>query len=411
MLHANQSATSAIHHQRVLFLLRRMGTLSRAEIARYTGLTKATVSKIIASLQGGGLIHEVGKGQHKRGRPSTLYEFNTSSGISVGVEIRGDELQGVVTRLDAHPLRNYSRPLLDHSPESVIELVAQIIDEVLQDFNEPLAGVGIGLPGVCDKQQKTVILSERLHWKDLPLAQMIEDRLANLGEVLVCVENRANAAALAERWYGVGCDVDNFVYIHIGAGIKAGIILNGEVYTGVNGGAGEIGHSTLDVDGPLCVCGKRGCLEAYASTNAILERAIAQVKAGKGDSLVQRFGPSAENLTIQQLLTAAQDNDPTVMRILEEAARYFGLAVSTVVNFYNPQLVILGPFVTRVPGIFLDVVRNVVNEHVFEIPLRGLSGIVTTSLSQQAVAIGAAALPLAKELQLLEADLNLGPLD
>lgn len=392
----SSSSISVINHQRVLYLIRMNGPLSRAALSRRANLTKATISKIVEDLEKQNLIREVGLEAAGRGRPSLLYEFNPESAVSIGAEILLDEVQAVVTQMDARPLRSFSSPLPDTKPETVARVLKEIAAGIQAEFKNEILGMGVGLPGICDEQQRVLRFSERLNWRNVPLAEMLE----SVTGLSVVVENRANAAALGERWYGAGKDADDFIYIHIGTGIKAGIILNGELYLGNDGGAGEIGHTVIVPDGPPCVCGNRGCLEALASTIAIRERVLSLVQAGRGESLAQRFGDPAA-LTMNQLIEAAVQGDALVNGVFTEAARYIGLAVAGLVNLLNPQKIILGPLATQAPPEFLQAICAAVKSYSFEMSSARIE-IVPTELGAQAVAIGSAALLLERNLRSMQ---------
>jgi glucokinase-like ROK family protein len=392
---------SVINHQRVLLLIRVNGPLSRADMARQTQLTKATISKIVSDLEDAGLVQQVGFTQEGRGRPSMLYEFNNRSSISIGVEILLDEIQAVVTQMDAKPLMRYSKSLSGLKPDMVTKVIQEITEDVKSEFQDPILGMGVGVPGICDDQQRVVRFSERLNWRDVPFADMLE----NIIDLPVSVENRANAAALGERWFGAGQDSEDFIYVNIGSGIKAGIIMKGELFMGHGGCSGEIGHMTIVPDGPLCVCGKRGCLEALASTIAIRERVLSLIQAEKAQSLISLFRGKDLDLSMRQIIDAANVDDPAVNAVLLEAARYIGLAISGIVNILNPEMIILGPLVKQVPIGFLDEIREVVQRHSFDINCKNFK-IVPTKLGTQAVAIGSAALLLEQNLRKMQNSAN-----
>jgi len=394
LLGAARPTSPAVNELRVLHLLRTQGALSRAEIARRTTLTKATASRIIAELERHNLVRELGPRTQRRGRRPILYQFNTTSAIALGLEVRQYECHATVTELDATPLRSYELPLPDRQVSTFIDVLSQIADRVRADFPQPLVGIGVGIPGVYDHQQQLVILAERLGWADLDLVSLIRERIG----LDVYIVNRANAAALGERWYGAGRGCNDLCYLQIGSGIKAGLIVDGELYWGGNGSAGEIGHLTLVPDGPVCVCGRRGCLEALASMQAILDRLKVLAKAGRAETLVARLDHPIEALTRMDVLLAAHAGDPVVLEVLCEAASYIGIAVAHLVNLFNPERIILGGLVNQTPAVFLDTIRASAARHAFEIPWRATE-IVAAELGQEAVAIGAAALLLSDYLQ------------
>jgi glucokinase len=277
---------------------------------------------------------------------------------------------------------------------SFIDVLAQIVAHVRADFPQNLVGIGVGIPGVYDYQQQVLVLAENLEWANLDLVRLIRERLP----LDVYVVNRANAAALGEKWYGAGRGRNDLVFLHIGSGIKAGLIVNGELYSGSNGSAGEIGHMTIVADGPVCVCGKRGCLEALASSRAILERLTGLVRAGRAGTLAAWLGRPIETLTRADVLLAAHAGDPTVLEILQEAAAYIGIGIANLINVFNPECVILGGMVRQTPPMFLDTIKAYAARHAFQIPWQATE-IVTAALGADAVAIGAAALLLADYLQ------------
>jgi glucokinase-like ROK family protein len=394
LLDLTKPISPAVNQMRVLHLLRTRGALSRADIARYTNLTKATASRIISELLSRNLAREVGIGTLRRGRRPILYDFNTASAIALGIEVHQKECQAVVTELDATPLRSYALPLPDTRVSTLLDVLERLVDTVHQEFAQSLVGIGIGIPGIYDDQREMVVLAERLEWTHVELARMIRERL-NLNVYII---NRANAAALGEKWYGAGRGCDDLVFINVGSGIKAGLIVGGTLFSGSNGSAGEIGHMTIALDGPVCVCGKRGCLEALASTTAIVERVKALTRAGKALTAPGRQAAAVEALTRQDVLAAAHAGDPDVLEVFREAGTYIGIAVANLINIFNPRRVILGGLVSQAPAAFLSAIKRAAEAHAFGIPWQA-ADIVIADLGPDAVAIGAAALLLSAYLQ------------
>jgi N-acetylglucosamine repressor len=402
LLDITKPISPAVNQMRVLHLLRTRGALSRADIARYTNLTKATASRIISELMSRNLVREVGMGTLRRGRRPILYAFNTASAIALGIEVHQKECQAVVTELDATPLRSYAVPLPDTRVTTLLAVLEKLVATVHQDFAQSPVGIGIGIPGIYDYQRETVVLAEHLEWTHVELAKMIRERL-NLSVYIV---NRANAAALGEKWYGAGRGCDELAFINIGSGIKAGLIVGGSLFSGSNGSAGEIGHTTIALDGPVCVCGKRGCLEALASTTAIVARVKALARAGKALTSSEYPPAAVEALTRQDVLTAARARDPGVLRVFREAGTYIGIAVANLINVFNPKRVILGGLASQAPAEFLEAIKQAAELHAFSIPWQA-ADIVVAELGQEAVAIGAAALLLSAYLQPSSSPLSL----
>jgi glucokinase-like ROK family protein len=365
------SISPLVNRLRVLNMLRVQGPMSRADLARNTGLTKATVSRLISDLEAKNLIHATGVSPLVRGRHPVIYEFNASSGAAIGVEVQPEGSQVIVTDLAAAPLASFYYTHADTRVETFVQDFQRILSDVRAQVAADIVGVGIGVPGIYDYEREKVILAEHLGWIDVELARLIEEQT----HLETYVVNRANAAALSEKWYGVGKGYNDFVYISIRSGIGSGIIIGGELYWGANGSAGEVGHFTVIPDGPLCRCGKRGCLEALASTTAITAHAKQLVKSGQALLPESLSGRSLEDLTIQDVMAAATAGDDAMCRVLNEAARYIGMAVGNVINLFNPQRIILGGMASYAPSSFLDAVRESAQAHSFNIPWRATSSL------------------------------------
>jgi predicted NBD/HSP70 family sugar kinase len=193
----------------------------------------------------------------------------------------------------------------------------------------------------------------------------------------------------------MGKDYDDLVYVGIGSGIGAGIVLGGELYWGASGSAGEIGHMTIVPGGPLCKCGKRGCLEALASTIAIQERLKTLAKATNNKSIAAIIGHSVDDLSSADVVKAAEAKDELVIQVLKGAGDYIGVGVANMINAVNPKCVIIGGFATYAPPFFLEAVRHSAQSHAFSISWQAVD-ILKSELGKDAVPIGAAALLLSK---------------
>jgi N-acetylglucosamine repressor len=383
--------TYRINEARIIELLRSRGPLSRADIARHTKLTKATISRIISDLEERNLIREVGFGSLKRGRKPVLYEFDTGSQVVVGMEVKHDSCLAIVTNLEATPITRLHYPLPDTEVHTFIEVFEKIFLRAQKEFPGQIIGVGIGIPGIFDYEEDRVILAENIGWANVELAKMIRQRV----NTNVYVVNRANAAALGEKWYGAGKAYSDLIYIGIGSGIGAGIVLSGELYWGANGSAGEIGHMTIAPGGPLCRCGKRGCLEAIASTIAIQERVKTLVKVTNNTSILSIIGHSLDELSPADVVKAANAGDELAIEVLKGIGESIGIGVANMINVFNPQRVIIGGFATDAPPLFLEAIKLSAKSHAFSIPWQA-ADIVKSELGNDAVAIGAAALLLSK---------------
>ncbi len=390
-----KSIARRVNQGRILKLLRSEGPLSRAELARRLGLTKATVSRIIADLEAYNIVRPVGiVATQTSGRNPLLYEFNHNFAHVLGLEVRQLSLRGVVTNLEASPLHRTTLPLSDSRVETVIDGLHTLLRHVHAELDTPkLVGIGVGIPGICDMDSGKVILAENLDWSDVPLLSLLEERF----HIPIYIVNRANAAALGEKWYGGGKDVDSLVYVHVGSGIGAGIVQGGELVQGAKGAAGEIGHITIIPGGPLCRCGKRGCLEALASTTAIVERMRVLTRVKRDTDFMNLIGVPLEEMTPLHIAGAADAGHSLAIEVLQEAAEYIGIGIATVISLFNPQKVVVGGFAGYAPAFFIEAIRKSALHHTMDI-LRDAVHIVPSALGEDAVPIGAAALFISRYL-------------
>ncbi len=395
----------------ILNILRQRGPISRAEIARISKLTPPTVSNLVSELAGSEFIREIGAGDStpSGGRRPTLLTLNPEAGYVVGIKIGVTQLEAILTDLEGKILhRAQAAKVAGEDAKAVVDRLAGLIQNLLNQSNlrrERLLGIGAASSGVINSEKGIVRRSSLLQWKDVPLAQLIEERFP----VPVFIENDANVVALAEKWYGAAVNENNVICITIGVGIGAGIIINGELYGGSHHGAGEIGHIVVDRQGPLCNCGKRGCLEALASDDAIARRAA--MALAQRNLLASAWAHAAQKdpgapqstaalqLTADDVSQAAETGDPLAREIMEETGRYIGIGIANIANLIDPEMIILGGERMGLSGhLLLAAVKGAVNEHLFSQPAAGLR-IVPSSLGNDAWLIGAATLVLKEFFQ------------
>ena len=322
-----------LNRGRVIDALRGRGTASRAEIARATGLSRSTVSSIVADLIEAGLLTEqaeatgVAHGE-AGGRPPVLLSLNPSAGLAVGVDFGHTHLRVAVSDLSHEVLAESWRELdVDHSAEDGLDAAAELVTQVLKEAKvgrKGVIGVGMGLPGPIDRSTGAVGSSSILPgWVGVNAAMEMERRLG----LPVTVENDANLGALAEFVWGSGRGHTDVIYIKLSSGVGAGLLFGGRLHQGAGGTAGEIGHIPAQNGTAICRCGSRGCLETVASVRAIAE----QVAASRGEEVSPR--------DLQKLIA---DRDPAASRLIGEAGREVGVALAGLCNLINPNCVIIG---------------------------------------------------------------------
>ncbi len=372
-----------LNRSRAFNILRERETISRSELARGTGLSRAAISLLADDLLRLEIVREVGIGNSTGGRPPILLQFNPNARYALGARLRDHHWGIVVTNLDAQVVERLDAPIADATPKSAVfalkEGIAQIQKRV--DATRLLPAVGVGTPGLVEVESGVVKTAVDVGWFDVPIRQMLEEALGRR----VYVANRSRVGALAEMWHGPQNGVSDLIYISIGTGVAAGIIIGGDLYPGTNSSAGELGHITILPDGPPCPCGNRGCLQQLVSGPAIVERARQQMQSAPP--------------TLEALFAAAKQNNPDARAIVEETASYLGIAVANLVNLFNPQRIVLGGPVGQAGQVLLKPLRREVRSRAMAYPLSAVQ-IVQSGLGADAGAIGAAVLVLQQTREL-----------
>jgi predicted NBD/HSP70 family sugar kinase len=300
------------------------GPIARARIAEQLGLSPATVTAVTRELLNQGLIRVARRVTPKIGRPSLLLELVGNAAGALGVKIAPDHLVGVRVNLEADAVARYEVPFDATAADAITSLSHSLSSWTIQAPGAPpLLGVGLGVPGVFDAHTATLD-SPLLGWRGVKLAQIVQERLG----LPTFIDNDVNTLAVAERLYGRGHDVDNFITVTIGRGVGLGIVANGDIYRGFGGGAGEFGHTFAVEDGRACTCGKRGCLETIVADPALL------ATARERGLLDARQGSDA----LRQL---AAGGDLRARQIYHEAGNLLGRSVADLVNVLGPELVLI----------------------------------------------------------------------
>lgn len=296
--------------------------LSRADIAAYSGLNKTTVSNLVNELLEANLIYESSPGESSGGRRPVPIHFNQVAGYSIGIDIGVNYILGVLTDLKGKVLLEQKQMIDDTSITLILQIIKEMTHSLMKEMpmsTYGIVGIGIGIPGIVDIEGK-ILLAPNLGWKNTYIKQAIEKEF----KVPVIIENEANAGAYAEKHFGAGQDYQNLIYVSAGIGIGVGIILDGNLYQGVNGYSGELGHMMIQMNGKPCSCGSKGCWEAYASENALLKEAT-------------EIGTTLESI----IISATEQNEAT-LQIVDQIGRYLGIGISNIINTFNPEQIIIG---------------------------------------------------------------------
>ncbi len=375
----SQSSLHRANLERVVRAVRLAGSLTQAEIARSTGLSAATVSNIVRELKDGGTVEVTDTSSG--GRRARSVSLSGDAGIVIGVDFGHTHLRVAVGNLAHQVLAEESAPLdVDASWADGFDRAEALVGELIAGIGvsrEKVIGVGLGVPGPIDVESGTLGSTAILPgWAGINPRQELSQRLG----VPVYVDNDANLGALGELVWGSGRGVKDLAYIKVASGVGAGLVINGQIYRGPGGTAGEIGHITLDESGPVCRCGNRGCLETFAAARYVLPL------------LQSTHGPE---LTMERVVELAREGDPGCRRVIADVGRHVGSGVANLCNVLNPSRVVLGGSLAEAGELVLAPIRESVGRYAIPSAARQLS-VLTGSLGSRAEVLGALALVLSE---------------
>jgi glucokinase-like ROK family protein len=366
MLTGDQEKVRKVNKSIVLNTLRLHAPISRARVANLTGLNRGTVSNIVNVLIEDGLVFEDEQEDSGIGRPAISLGLRPDGGAVIGVEIGVDFIAVLLTNFVAETLweiRIQTTPL--QSQTSIISQTEQLIDQALLIAKEqklrPL-GLGIGLPGLVNVREGNLIMAPNLHWKNVPLRLMWNQRF----HLPIYIENEANLSALSEYYFGVARNVDNFVYLSSGIGLGGGVMINGKLFRGGHGYAGEIGHIQRNPLGEQCGCGRIGCWETQVGPRAVLRRVQNELQVQSDQLLLDACSGDSDNLTFDMVVKCALNGNLICRQAIEEVAVYLGAGIADLVNVFNPELIVIG-------GAFIlgkDILQPIIEKTIFSSALQ-----------------------------------------
>ncbi|MDM5283709.1 ROK family protein [Peribacillus frigoritolerans] len=367
---ADQALVKKMNQKLILNEILKNSPISRAALSEITGLNKSTVSSQVNELIEKNVIFEIGAGQSRGGRRPVMLVFNKNAGYSIGIDIGVDYLNGILTDLEGNIILEKASDLSSPSAGEVKEILFALIHDFIihmPDSPYGLVGIGICVPGLVDSNQK-IIFMPNLEWYIEDLQLLIESEF----NVPVFVENEANAGACGEKVFGVTKNYENIIYISINVGIGVGIIINNELYKGVNGFSGEMGHMTIDFNGPKCSCGNRGCWELYASEKALLDS----------------FSNDEKNMLRKEIVERANKNDVAVLNALQNFGFYVSIGLTNILNTFDAQAIILRNNIIESHPLVLNTIKNEVSSRVYS-HLESMCELLPSSLGRNAPALGA----------------------
>lgn len=334
--------------------------ISRADLADKMGLTRAAVTVIINELIKNGMILNTESRSTSSGRPPVVLEINPDQGLVAAVDIGAMHLSVALGDFSARILEETEVPFrVDKGPKECLQEADNILKQLLQKRGlsaSNLASVGVGVPGPVIAEKGIVMAPPIMPgWDRFPIRATLESQWGTS----VTLNNDAELGALGEWAYGAGRGERNIAFIKVGSGIGAGLIINRQIYGGSTGSAGEIGHLTIDENGPLCACGNHGCLEAFAGGHAIASQARKIVASGRRTLLSEKI---PELITARDVAEAARRGDLTAQEILKRSGTFIGIAIAGLINLFNPSIVIIGGGVAQVGDLLTTPIRQAVRE-------------------------------------------------
>jgi N-acetylglucosamine repressor len=364
----NQDLVRRQNRAIIINLLRLNGPLSRTDIAERAGLAPSCLTRVVRELLNEGVVAEIGKTGSSGGRPAVLVALNANYARTIGVKVESRRILAASVDMSGAIVARAETAFDDApSPSVAINAIVRLTDKLRVGRT---LGVGVSISGFVDPITGADLYSPILGWEKVPLREPLARRLS----LPVWVENDVNALALAERWYGAGRRFQHFVCITVGEGIGAGVVIHGEIYRGAFGGAGELGHMTIDPDGPVCRCQERGCLEVYASDRFLIEEA-------------HRLGFP----TIAEMAAAARDGGSGAREAFARMGKFLGFGTKNLVNLLNPEAVVLGGERMDEADLFLPALEEEVRRHSFPAEAERLC-IVPAELGADGFLIGPATL-------------------
>ncbi len=390
---ATHAQTRQHNHRLVLRTVYDFGPISRAEVARSTGLTRTTVSDVVADLLADGMVEEVGRGPSSGGKAPILLSFVGDARQVIGLDLGEGRFAGALVNLRGEIRRVVELPVEGRNGDDALALVFGLVDELMGEADAAPLGIGVGTPGLVDTRTGTIRWAVNLDWQDLPLGNLLTERYG----LPANVANDSQAAALAEYTFGAdGRRRPNLITVKLGRGIGAGLVLNGSLFQGDGFGAGEIGHVAVVDDGAACRCGRFGCLETVASSRAIAARATS-LAVQLGTPLA---GVAAEReLTIDDVVRSFADGDAAARTAALEAARFLGRAIAGLIGALNIHRIVLDGPVTAFGDEWLEAVADEARRRSLGL-LSGETEIEFGRLAPNVVILGASALLITRELGL-----------
>jgi len=362
----NNEAMKLNNMKFVLETIREKEPISRNVLSQIVGLTSSSITNIVNRLIADGYLMETVTGKSAGGRKPIMLELNPSGAFAVGVEMDVTNMICIITDFKAKKLiRKNAETLIHEGKDKVIDRLIGLIAQTIEQSGVPREKImGIGLVSAGPYDYKKGIMTNPPNfpgWINVPIREKVEHALG----IPTFFEKETQGSAIAEFWFGVAENAKSLFAIGVKEiGIGGGVIIDGQVYHGFADGAGDIGHMTVDIDGPLCSCGSYGCLETFSSGAAMVRSAIAKIKRGE-ESVLKSYVSSIEEITCTMIAQGYDQDDPLCKAVIETGARYMGLAISNLISIYSPEMIILGGQIPELCPDFVDMSSEFAKKRVY----------------------------------------------
>lgn len=375
----------------ILKMIRHYGPISRSEIAKKNKISPTTVTAAVKELIYQGLVYEDGVGVSTGGRKPVLVRFSSDSKFIIAVAITNSSIKIAEMNLEAKVRRQKIFPVYNLTGKLVIDYLLKSIGQFLEAYSDLTKCIGISIisPGIIDVEKGIIYENTKLKLKNIPLKEMVEKQF----KLKIWLENDANAIALAEKRFGAYRKFKNLIYITISDGVGAGIIVNGSIFRGRRGGAGEVGHTSIDRNGIPCDCGNTGCLENYINWPTIYSKVLSSVAKGKHTMMSELVKGDISRITPSIFRDALKKDDQLAKEVMKDTAAYLATAIINLVNLLNPDVIILGGKVAYDNHFLLSQVKKLVFKQALTILTNKLE-ICSTSLRDDFRMVAAATIPL-----------------
>ena len=371
-------------------LVRKYGEISISDLMAFTDYSRTKITGYVESLLNKNILVANNVTEYTGGRRSRMYSLNGDFGIVAGIDVGATSIDLGIADFSGRLLVRYAEPAtVKDGPIRILGRVCSLLEKLLQENNlvpAQLHGIGIGVPGPVDFSMGILVSPPIMPgWDRYPIIETIHQWFPSSN---VVVDNDVNVMALGEIYQGSGKGINNLIFIKIGTGIGAGIVCEGKIYRGASGCAGDIGHICVDKNGPICHCGNKGCLEAMAAGPAIAERALQAAQAGKSSIIMNLYEKNGRILQAEDVGNASREGDALAIEVIRESGQYIGDVLAGLVNFYNPEMIVIGGGVSNLGNLLLSTIRQTVLHRSLPLATRDLH-IVFSDIGQATGVIGA----------------------